>query len=113
MSKTYLIPKQLKVLSERDVKILKLLGIDLGLYQKNSVEKNVLLCDVDFSPRVVNVLIKVLEYEELNWRTLTIADFVGMFSERELLRYRNMGHKSIREMNNALYPYGFELRKGY
>ena len=113
MSKTYLIPKQLKVLSDRDAKILKLMGIDLSLYQKNSVQKNVLLCEVGFSVRVVHSLVKVLEYEELNWRTLTIADFVGKFSEKDLLRYRNIGNKSIREMNHAFYSYGFELRKGY
>jgi hypothetical protein len=113
MSKTYLIPKQLKVISDRDVKILKLMGIDLGLYQKNSVQKNILLCKVDFTIRVVNVLTRVLEYEGLDWKTLTIAEFVGRFSEKDLLRYRNMGNKSIKEMNHSFYPYGFELRKGY
>ena len=110
MNKTYLIPQQFANLSDRDANILKLLGIDFGLYQVNSKQKNTLLCKVDFTVRVVNVLANVLEYED--WKTLTIADYVGRFSEKDLLRYRNMGSKSIKEINHALYPYGFELRKG-
>jgi len=109
--KQYLIPKQLKSLSNRDAQILKLLGIDFTEYTPSPEQQDVLLCEVDFPVRAVNVLLAALgSWEEI--KNMKISEFVGDYSERELLRYRNCGKKTIREINNALYPYGFELTKG-
>ena len=109
--KQYLIPKQLKSLSNRDAQILKLLGIDFAEYTPSPEQQDILLCEVDFPVRAVNVLLAVLgSWEHI--KTMKISEFVGDYSERELLRYRNCGKKTIREINNALYPYGFELTKG-
>jgi len=109
--KQYLIPKQLKSLSNRDAQILKLLGIDFAEYTPSPEQQDILLCDVDFPVRAINVLLAVLgSWEHI--KTMKISKFVGDYSERELLRYRNCGKKTIREINNALYPYGFELTKG-
>lgn len=107
----YFIPQQLKSLSDRDAKILRLLGIDFAEYTPSPKQQDILLCEVDFPVRAVNVLRAVLNsWEKL--KTMKISEFVGEFSERELLRYRNCGKKTIREINDALYPYGFELTKG-
>lgn len=107
----YLIPKQLKSLSERDAKILHLLGIDFAEYTPSPEQQDILLCEVDFPVRAINVLLAVLgSWEHI--KAMKISEFVGDYSERELLRYRNCGKKTIREINNALYPYGFTLTKG-
>lgn len=110
--KQYLIPKQLKSLSNRDAQILKLLGIDFAEFTPSPEQQDILLCNVDFPIRAVNVLHAALggSWDEL--KTMKISEFVGNFSERELLRFRNCGKKTIREINNAIYPYGFELTKG-
>ena len=109
--KQYLIPKQLKSLSNRDAQILKLLGIDFAEYAPSPEQQDILLCNVDFSVRAINILQAALgSWEHI--KNMKISEFVGDFSERELLRYRNCGKKTIREINNALYPYGFELTKG-
>lgn len=111
MDKQYLIPKQLKNLSNKDAQILKLLGIDFAEFTPSPEQQDILLCNVDFSVRAVNVLKAVLWNRE-DWKTMKISEFVGEYSERELLRYRNCGTKTLREINNALYPYGFTLTKG-
>lgn len=109
--KQYLIPKQLKSLSNKDAQILSLLGIDFAEFTPSPEQQDILLCNVDFPIRALNVLYTVLgSWAEL--KTMKISEFVGEFSERELLRYRNCGKKTIREINNAIYPYGFELTKG-
>ena len=116
MNKQYLIPKQLKSLSSRDAQILKLLGIEFAELAPASRQKDTLLWPIDFPIRARNVLRAVLDYTKggSTWRdTLRLSEFVEEFSERELLRYRNCGRKTIREINNAIYPYGFSLTKGY
>lgn len=110
--KQYLIPKQLKSFSNRDSQILKLLGIDFAEFTPSPEQKDILICEVDFPIRAINVLKKVFTYYEDDWRTMKISEFVGYYSEKELLRFRNCGKKTIREINNSLYPYGFELTKG-
>ena len=109
--KQYLIPKQLKSLSDRDAKILHLLGIDFAEFTPAPEQHDVLLCEVDFPVRAINVLKAVL-WDREDWDTMKISEFVGDYSERELLRYRNCGTKTLREINNAIYPYGFTLTKG-
>lgn len=112
MNYQYLIPQQLKSLSDRDAQILKLLRIDFAIFQPSSEQRDILICEVDFPVRAINVLKAVL-WDRKNWNTMKISEFVGDYSERELLRYRNCGKKTIREINNAIYPYGFSLTKGY
>jgi DNA-directed RNA polymerase alpha subunit len=111
MNYQYLIPQQLKSLSDRDAKILHLLGIDFAIFQPSSEQRDILICEVNFPVRAANVLKTVLEDRD-DWNTMKISEFVGEYSERELLRYRNCGTKTLREINNTLYPYGFTLTKG-
>ena len=111
MKNQYLIPKQLKSLSDRDAKILHLLGIDFAKFQPSPEQKDVLICKIDFPVRAANVL-KAILWNREDWKTMKISEFVGEYSERELLRYRNCGTKTLREINNTLYPYGFTLTKG-
>lgn len=111
MNKTYIISEQLKKLSNRDAKILHLLGINLEEFKPSPNQRDILIGQVDFPVRAINVLRAVLWHKD-NWRTMKISEFVGEYSERELLRYRNCGPKTLREINNALYPYGFALTKG-
>ena len=107
----YFIPQQLKSLSDRDAKILHLLGIDFAEFKPSPEQHDVLICEIDFPVRAANVLKAVLWRRE-DWETMKISEFVGEYSERELLRYRNCGTKTLREINNTLYPYGFTLIKG-
>lgn len=111
MNKTYIISEQLKKLSDRDAKILHLLGINLEEFKPSPNQRDVLIGEIEFPVRAVNVLKAVLWNRE-DWKTMKISEFVGEYSERELLRYRNCGTKTLREINNALYPYGFTLTKG-
>lgn len=109
--KQYLIPKQLKSLSNRDAQILRLLGIDFAEFAPSPEQEDILFCNIDFPTRAINVLRTVLQ-DRNDWDTMKLSEFVGDYSERELLRYRNCGRRTIREINNAIYPYGFELTKG-
>ena len=111
MNYQYLIPQQLKSLSNRDAKILHLLGIDFAIFQPSSKQRDIPICEVDFPVRAANVLKAVL-WRRGDWNTMKISEFVGEYSERELLRYRNCGTKTLREINNTLYSYGFTLTKG-
>lgn len=116
MNKQYIIPEQMKSLSSKDAQILKLLGIDISELVPASHQKDILLWSIDFPIRAHNVLRAVLDYNKggSDWRnSMKLSEFVKEFSERELLRYRNCGRKTLREINETIYPYGFSLTKGY
>ena len=103
--RTYLIPKQIKDFSSRDKEILKLLGIELE-YIPAIIQNDTLLCAIDFSVRAMNIIKSSLGRD---WKNLTISDLIGRRTEKDLLKCRNCGIKTIKEINKALYPYGFKL----
>lgn len=118
MNKTYQIPAQLKSFSPRDAQILKLLGIDFAEFTPAPEQKDILLKDVEMSTRACTA-IRVLFYDyergSIDWKalkTMTISQFVSNYSIRDLLKLRNCGMKTVRDINKAIYPYGFELTKG-
>ena len=112
VKKQYIIPEQLKSLSMRDAQILKLLGIDFAEFTPAPNQMDIKISEIDFPIRALHVLQNVL-WDREDWLNMPISQFVGEYSIKELLRYRNCGPKTIREINNAIYPYGFSLTKGY
>jgi len=75
---------------------------------------NMNLDEVDFSNRVKNFLAYLYENTKpRGGHTLaTVRDLCGR-TERDLLRYRNIGHKSVKEIKDKLAEMGLKLLDTY
>ena len=109
MKKQYFIPPQYINLSKDGVKILELIGLQLTIPSVNDVKKqDVRISDIDFSTRATHILREILR-DNPHWNTMKISEFVSQYSMQEINKYRNCGPKTIQEIKEVLYTYGFEL----
>ena len=68
----------------------------------NEINENSPLCELRFSSRVFSI------FNE--YKITTISELINK-SEMDLLAFRNMGEKSIKEVKEELYDHGLFLRE--
>ena len=108
MQQYYIQPQYIN-LSKDGFKILELLGVKLSIPSSSDVERNdVSISDVNFSTRAAHILRTIL-WDNPQWRTMKISEFVSLYSLQDISNRRNCGPKTVQEIKEVLYTYGFEL----